>query len=304
MANEHSPAFGSRSWCWPSGRTGSRPGAGTAEPDNDAGGACHHRHCEQPYLVPGRPGKRRKTSDRPRRHNLRSVFQQRLYRCTCRCRHQARRPGNQWPVQCRHRRRSCRLQWSGPMAEGAGGNHQAGMQANPACPLRPEPATGSRYQWRRFGNHRQQRPLVQNTATSGRSYAIRAEDSSTGGRGLIGEAKATSGDATGVRGESASTTGYGVYGWAKADSGQNYGVYGKSDSPNGIGGYFEGGTGIYAASNNHGIGIYAYTESTDYAHPTLYLRQGNPTYDFVQGYAGYARGGLAPQMEGGRAGER
>ena len=135
--------------------------------------------------------------------------------------------------------------------------------------------------------------LVQNTATSGRSYAIRAEDSSTGGRALIGEAKATSGDATGVRGESASTTGYGVYGWAKADSGQNYGVYGKSDSPSGTGGYFVGNTGIYAASNNHGIGIYAYTESRDIRAPTLYLRQGNPTFDFVQGFGDSPDGGLS-----------
>ena len=146
--------------------------------------------------------------------------------------------------------------------------------------------------------------LVQNTATSGRSYAIRAEDSSTGGRGLIGEAKATSGDATGVRGESASTTGYGVYGWAKADSGQNYGVYGKSDSPGGIGGYFVGNTGIYALATTTASPSMPTLNrrTTRAANPVSSPRE--PRLRLRTRMGGCARWRSGPQMEGGRAGER
>jgi hypothetical protein len=55
-----------------------------------------------------------------------------------------------------------------------------------------------------------------------------------------GYASASSGTTYGVYGESTSSDGRGVRGYASASSGTNYGVYGNSNSPSGYAGYFSG----------------------------------------------------------------
>ncbi|HYE62810.1 MAG TPA: hypothetical protein VD997_12510 [Phycisphaerales bacterium] len=73
------------------------------------------------------------------------------------------------------------------------------------------------------------------TATSGGSFGVWGQSSSTSGVGAVGYNNATSGQAYGVQGESASTTGRGVYGLASATSGDSYGVFGLTNSSVGTG---------------------------------------------------------------------
>jgi hypothetical protein len=73
------------------------------------------------------------------------------------------------------------------------------------------------------------------TATSGGSFGMWGQSSSTAGVGAVGYNNATSGQAYGVQGESASTTGRGVFGLASATSGDSYGVFGLANSSVGTG---------------------------------------------------------------------
>jgi hypothetical protein len=73
------------------------------------------------------------------------------------------------------------------------------------------------------------------TATTGGSFGLWGQSSSTAGVGLVGYNNATSGQAYGVQGESASTTGRGVFGLGSATTGDSYGVYGLTNSSIGTG---------------------------------------------------------------------
>ncbi len=96
-----------------------------------------------------------------------------------------------------------------------------------------------------------------NTATTGVTYGIWGESSSTSGRGVCGVASATTGTTYGVYGGSSSTSGRGVYGWASATTGTTYGVYGGSSSTSGRGVY-----GSASATSGVAVGVYGRTSST------------------------------------------
>ena len=75
------------------------------------------------------------------------------------------------------------------------------------------------------------------TAASGNTYGGRFTSASTSGHGVYGSATAATGETYGGEFRSTSTTGIGVYGWASATTGDNYGVLGQSLSPSGYGVY-------------------------------------------------------------------
>jgi hypothetical protein len=78
------------------------------------------------------------------------------------------------------------------------------------------------------------------TASSGASYGVRADASSTQGTGVEGNALTGTGATTGVRGVSVSTQGIGVSGFATGQTGATVGVYGQAISPQGTGVLAEG----------------------------------------------------------------
>lgn len=103
------------------------------------------------------------------------------------------------------------------------------------------------------------------TGSTGYSYGVRGDSSSTGAWAVYGSATATTGVTRGVYGYSASIYGTGVYGWAAATSGDTFGVFGKSDSPDGCGVY-----GVCTATGGHG-GYFIGGTSTD----SLQIRGGS-----------------------------
>jgi hypothetical protein len=125
------------------------------------------------------------------------------------------------------------------------GTRRVGIGTNsPGYPLHVQTNTGDRAI---FGVH---------TATSGGTYGVWGQSSSSDGRGVYGWASAASGFTYGVFGESSSPNGRGVYGYATAASGTNYGVFGRSDSPSGTGVYGE-----HAATSGTTPGVHGRTES-------------------------------------------
>lgn len=104
---------------------------------------------------------------------------------------------------------------------------------------------------------------VQTNAT----YAVAAQTSASGGRGVFAKTTHPTNVTYGVWGETHSTSGYAIFGWAAALSGDTFGSKFKCDSASGTGVY------AYAASNSGtNFGLYAETDSPD-------------------GYAGYFDGG-------------
>ena len=102
-----------------------------------------------------------------------------------------------------------------------------------------------------------------NTATTGNTYGLFGENSSTEGSAVYGRSPATSGFTSGVRGYVASSMGKGVYGEATATTGTTYGAYGSSASTSGVGIFgatiaTEGTTrGVSGASaSTEGTGVY------------------------------------------------
>ncbi|MGV8040451.1 MAG: hypothetical protein AB2L07_10350 [Thermoanaerobaculaceae bacterium] len=111
-----------------------------------------------------------------------------------------------------------------------------------------------------------------NGSSSGRAVGVRGQTNSLGGYAVFGEALSSSGG-TGVMGEARSPTGVGTAGIVYSSSGQNYGIWGQSTSSSGIGGYFTGGRGVVATSNGTGlsrVALEAYSQSSSgvsfYAH--------------------------------------
>jgi hypothetical protein len=93
-------------------------------------------------------------------------------------------------------------------------------------------------------------------ATSGQTRGVWGKTSSPDGTGVYGDTGAALGRARGVWGKTSSPDGTGVYGSAEASSGQTRGVWGKTSSPDGAGVYGEA-----MASSGHALGVYGVTYS-------------------------------------------
>jgi hypothetical protein len=78
---------------------------------------------------------------------------------------------------------------------------------------------------------------VTNTATTGHTYAVRGDNSSTSGGGVFGWATAWTGATAGVFGQTSSNAGAGTVGFAGSETGETYGVVGTSLSSLGVGVY-------------------------------------------------------------------
>jgi hypothetical protein len=107
------------------------------------------------------------------------------------------------------------------------------------------------------------------SATTGYTYGVYGQSSSTDGTGLYGFATATTGNNNGVIGHSNSTNGNGVYGLASASTGISFGVYGRSSSTDGRGvfGAVDATTGINygvfgASPSTSGRGVFGYATAT------------------------------------------
>ena len=96
------------------------------------------------------------------------------------------------------------------------------------------------------------------TATTGTTYGVWGVNGSTSGSGVLGWATGTTGAVSGVYGRSNSASGYGVYGEASATTGTNYGVYGQSNSPVGRGAF-----GWATATTGFAYGVFGQSEATD-----------------------------------------
>jgi hypothetical protein len=136
-----------------------------------------------------------------------------------------------------------------------------------------------------------------NGATTGSSWGVHGDSSSTSGVGVSGYALAATGTAYGVKGFAYSTSGIGVGGFATASTGSTFGVYGTSNSPGGVavGGRGQATTGesigvLGASASTVGWGVNGIAESTTGVNSGVFGRTLSTAGIGVQGYAGATTG--------------